>query len=128
MDDEDEIRELAEKWMSATKAGDIHTVLNLMADDALFLVAGRPPFGKEEFRESAEKLAGSNMQFDGRSEILELKIFGDWAFMISRLSVTTSQPGKPEIKRSGNTLTIYKKQDGRWRLARDANLLTVDPN
>jgi len=27
------------------------------------------------------------------------------------------------VKRSGWTLTILRKEDGRWRLARDANLL-----
>jgi ketosteroid isomerase-like protein len=33
--------------MTASQAGDIPTVLSLMADDALFMVPGRKPFGKE---------------------------------------------------------------------------------
>lgn len=72
----------------------------------------------------AEQQAESEIQFDGKSEILELKILGDWAFMISNLAVTTNQPDKPSINRSGHTLTIFKKEGGKWLLARDANLLT----
>lgn len=125
-DDEKEIRELIETWMSATRAGDTGAVLDLMAEDAIFLVAGHPPFGKEQFQKGAEEHADASVQFDAKSEILELKILDDWAFMITKLSVTTNQSGKPPIKRSGHTLTILNKQSGRWLLARDANLLTPD--
>ena len=125
-DDERSIRELIDTWMSATKAGDTETVSSLMTDDAVFLVAGRPPFGKEEFRENAEKLADSAVEFDGKSDILELKILGDWAYMISRLAVTTYKDGEREMSRSGHTLTILTKENGKWLLARDANLLTPD--
>ena len=31
------------------------------------------------------------------------------------------------VKRRGNTLSVFKKQDGHWRLCRDANMLTVVP-
>ena len=40
--DEQEIRQLVAAWMAATKAGDIETVLGLMADDVVFLMPGRP--------------------------------------------------------------------------------------
>ena len=126
MGDEQEIRELVETWMSATKAGDTGAILDLMADDAVFLVAGRAPFGKEEFRKGFKQHAESDIQFDGKSEILELKVIDGWSFMISKLSVTTSEPDKPETKRSGYTLTLFKKDNGKWVLARDANLLTPE--
>jgi uncharacterized protein (TIGR02246 family) len=38
--DELEIRRVVARWMTATKAGDIETVLTLMADDDVFLIAG----------------------------------------------------------------------------------------
>ena len=124
--DEKEIRELIDTWMRATKDGDIETVLGLMAEDAVFLVAGKPPSGKEDFRANSEKLAASDIQFDGKSEIVELNVLGDWAYMITKLSVETTQSGQPTERRSGNTLTILNKQDGKWLLSRDANLLTPD--
>ncbi len=48
-DDEQEIRNLVSTWMTATKAGDVETVLSLMSDDVVFLVPGRPPMRKADF-------------------------------------------------------------------------------
>lgn len=127
-DDEAAIRELVSAWMDATRAGDTSKVLGLMADDAVFLVAGRPPFGKREFLEAAQAQASSQVRFDGHSEIEELQVLGDWAFLRSRLTVSTTQPGQAPVVRSGHTLTLLRKEDGRWRLARDANLLVPHPS
>ena len=41
--DEQQIRELVATWMSATKAGDLATVLSLMTDDVVFLVRDSSP-------------------------------------------------------------------------------------
>lgn len=122
--DEQEIRDLVATWMAATKAGDAQAVLDLMTDDAVFLVAGQPPFGKAKFAEAAAAQAGAAVTFDGKSEILEIEVLGDWAYMLSRLTVTATPPdaGKAMV-RSGHTLSILRKQGGKWRLARDANLL-----
>jgi uncharacterized protein (TIGR02246 family) len=52
--DEQEIRRLVATWMAATKAGDIETVLGLMAEEAVFLVAGQAPMiGKASFAAAA---------------------------------------------------------------------------
>ena len=40
-EDEQAIRELIATWMRASMAGDTDTVLSLMADDVVFMVAGR---------------------------------------------------------------------------------------
>lgn len=123
--DEEAIRELVATWLSATRAGDTATVLGLMTDDVVFLVPGRA-FGKAAFAEAARAQAAEGLQFDGCSEIEELQVHGDWAFMRTRLTVTAAPPdGGEAITRSGYTLTILAKQQGRWRLARDANLLAA---
>jgi uncharacterized protein (TIGR02246 family) len=109
-------------WLAASKAGDLATVLELMDDDVLFLVPGREPFGKHTFIEGAQAMR--NVQFDGTSEIQELKVLGDWAWMRARLLVTVTPPGGTTSIRTGPTLTILrKKSNGRWVVARDANLL-----
>ena len=122
-DDEAAIRALVSTWMEATRTGDTAKVLELMADDVVFLVAGRPPFGKREFEAATTAQAGTQVRFDGTSEIDEIRVIGDWAFMRTRLTVTATQPGKPPMVRSGTTLSLLEKRDGRWLLARDANLL-----
>ena len=126
-DDEQQIHRLVEAWMAATRAGDVDAVLELIADDAVFLVAGRPPMRKPEFAAAARAQSGpSAPRIDGRSEIQEIQVAGDWAFLWSRLTVAATPPdGTPPIERSGHTLTVLRKENGRWKLARDANLLTA---
>ena len=125
--DEDEIRELVAKWMKATKEGDSEIVLGLMADDAVFIVPGEKPFGKDAFASAAKSQDTASMEIDGESEVLEITVTGDWAFMLSYLTVKVKADGFPERVRAGNTLTVLTKRDGRWLLYRDANLLVPDP-
>lgn len=127
--DEQEIRQLVSTWMAASKAGDIEKVLSLMTDDVVFLVPGQPVMHKADFAAVAQMQSGQNApQFDGSSEIQEIKILGDWAFMWTKLTIIVTPPGGAQsVARSGHTLTILKKQSGQWLLARDANLLAPVP-
>ena len=124
-DDEQEIRQLVSTWMAATKSGDVEQVLSLIADDAVFLVPGQPVMRKADFAIAARAQSGPGApRFDGASKIQEIKILGDWAFMWTKLTVTVTPPaGAQPMMRAGHTLTILRKQDGKWVLARDANLL-----
>jgi uncharacterized protein (TIGR02246 family) len=123
-DDERAIRDLVAKWMAASQAGDTATVLSLMTDDVVFMVPGREPFGREAFAAASEAMRG--VRIEGSSDIRELKVLGDWAYLRNYLEVTMTPPGGEAVKRSGYTLTILQRQpDGRWLLARDANLLAA---
>ena len=125
MDDERAIRSLIDTWMEASKAGDLKTVLSLMTDDVVFMVPGKEPFGKAEFAATSEGM--KNVRIEGTSEIKELKLLGNWAYLRNHLKITVTPPNGQPMRRSGYTLTIVRKEpDGRWRLARDANLLTAD--
>ncbi len=49
--------------------------------------------------------------------------------MWTKITVTMSPSGPARsITRSGDTLTILRKQNGKWVLTRDANLLVELPN
>jgi uncharacterized protein (TIGR02246 family) len=121
-DDEQAIRDLVQTWMDATRRGDIDAVLELMTDDIVFMTPGSEPFGKEEFRERSAGMTG--VQMDGLSEIREIRVLGDWAFIRNHIDLTAIPAGGEPIRRSGYTLSILQKgADGRWRLARDANLV-----
>jgi uncharacterized protein (TIGR02246 family) len=122
-DDERAIRELIDTWMAASRAGDTQTVLGLMTDDVVFMVPGREPFGKQEFAAMSQGMR--DVRVEGSSEIRELRVLGDWAYLRSYLQIAVTPLGGNSVKRAGYTLTILRKQpDGRWLLARDANLLT----
>jgi uncharacterized protein (TIGR02246 family) len=127
--DEQEIRQLVATWIDATKAGDTDTVLGLMADDVVFLVTGQPPMiGKAAFAAAMRAQSGQGRpQFEGKSEIQEVQVLGDWAYMWTKLTVVFTPPGGASVTRAGNTLTILNKQNGKWVLARDANMLASVP-
>lgn len=123
-DDEAEIRRVVETWMTASRNGDLATVLSLMTDDVVFMVPGQEPFGKDAFAAASKSMSGAKLE--GTSDILELRVLGDWAFIRSRIDMTITPAGGSGIRRAGYTLTLLRKDsDGRWRLARDANLLTA---
>jgi uncharacterized protein (TIGR02246 family) len=123
LEDERAIRELVTTWMSARSEGDLDTVPGLMTDDIVFLVPGAAPFGKEAFAAVSAKMKG--VAFAGSSEVRELQIVGDWAYARSFLEVAMTPPSGETIRRNGWVLSIFRKgKDGRWRIARDANLLT----
>ena len=124
--DEQEIRELVSAWMDATKAGEIEKVLSLMSDDVVFLMPGQPPMGKAGFAAAARAQAGKDApNVNGTSEIQEITVLGEWAFMWTKLTVVvTTTGGGPSMTRSGHTLSVLKKRQGKWVLARDANMLT----
>jgi uncharacterized protein (TIGR02246 family) len=122
-EDERAIRELVDIWMEASRRGDTETVLGLMTDDILFITPGREPFGKDEFRAQSEALQG--VQMDGRADISEIRVLGDWAWIRNHIDLTITPPGGEPVHRAGYTLSILQKSaDGKWRLARDANLVT----
>jgi uncharacterized protein (TIGR02246 family) len=124
MTDEEEIRALVSTWLSATKAGNTDVVLSLMTDDVVFLIPGREPMRKAEFAAVSHVQPGqSPPRIDGVSEIQEIKVSGDHAFMWSRLSVSVTPPSGERIERAGHTLSVFRKENGKWLLARDANLL-----
>ena len=123
--DEEAIRQLVRTWMAASKAGDLSKVLSLMADDVIFMVPGRQPFGKEAFKASSQDM--KDVRIEGSSDIQEIRVLGDWAWMRNYLKVTITPPQGPSLARSGYTLTILQKNSaGNWVIARDANLLSAE--
>ena len=63
---------------------------------------------------------------EGTSDIREIKVLGDWAYLRNYITMTMTPPGGDPVRRAGYTLTILRREpDGKWLLARDANLLTL---
>ena len=121
-DDERAIRDLVATWMAASQAGDVATVLGLVADDVVFMVPGREPFGKEAFAAASQSM--KDMRFEGSYDIREIEVLGDWAYLRNYITVSITPPGGEPLRRAGHTLSILRKRpDGKWMLARDANLV-----
>jgi uncharacterized protein (TIGR02246 family) len=124
--DEQAIRTLVDTWLAAAARGDVATMLNLLADDVLFMVPGKEPFGKKEFATANQQM--KDLKVQPNIEILEIKVLGDWAWMRNRLRVTMTPPQGKTISHRGYVLTILRKNpSGQWVIYRDANLLMPEP-
>jgi uncharacterized protein (TIGR02246 family) len=122
--DEQAIRDVIAAWLRASTAGDLETVLSLMTDDVVFLTPGQKPFGKDAFA-AASRASQGKVRIETSSDIKEIQVAGDMAYCRHHLAVSLMSHAGGSAKRlAGNILSVFRKQaDGRWVLARDANLL-----
>ena len=124
--DEDAIREFVAEWLRASEAGETEKVLSMIAEDVVFLMADHQPMrGKDAFAASQSAMKGFKIQAD--SKIQEIKILGDYAYLWTELTVTVTPPGGNPVQRAGYTLSVMKKESGRWLIYRDANMLAEVP-
>ena len=125
--DEKAIRNLVAEWHNATASGDVEAVLQLMADDVVFLVAGHPPMkGRGTFEKGLRGLLTSH-HVESTSEIQEVEVSGNLAYCWSVLNVrVTPKAGGNSVLRSGSAVSLLRKQtNGSWVVVRDANLLAL---
>jgi uncharacterized protein (TIGR02246 family) len=123
--DEQAIRDLVALWHSATVAGDVDTVLGLMAEDVVFLVAGRPAMrGRRSFESGLRGLLAKH-QIESTGEVQEVDVSGDLAYCWTELNVRiVALSGGSSATRAGSALSILRKQpNGSWLVVRDANML-----
>jgi uncharacterized protein (TIGR02246 family) len=124
--DERAIRDLVALWHRATAAGEVETILALMAEDVVFLVAGQAPMkGRESFGRNLRELLAQH-RIESMGEIQEIEVSGNLAYCWTKLTVhVVPRAGGSATSRAGSALSIFRKQsNGSWVLARDANLLT----
>ena len=125
--DEQAIRSAVQAWMKASADGDLPRVLDMMDDDVVFLGPGRPPMRKDAFAAASKGMEGK-VRVEGVSDIQEVQVSGDWAYVWTQLTITmTPADGSAPTQRSGSGLSVWrKKRDGRWVISRDANMVTAD--
>ena len=123
--DEQAIRERVALWHRATATGDIDTVMGLMAEDVIFLRAGKPPMlGRASFVEGLRTLLTQH-RIESKGDIQEIEISGSLAYCWTNITVrVVPLSGGKGTLRAGSTLSIFRKQPtGSWVVVRDANLL-----
>ena len=123
--DERAIRDLVALWHSATASGAVETVLGLMAEDVVFLVAGRPPMrGRPSFETGLRKLLATH-RIESTGEVQEVEVSGDLAYCWTELTVRiVPQAGGTAATRAGSALSVLRRQaNGSWVVVRDANML-----
>jgi uncharacterized protein (TIGR02246 family) len=122
-DEEQAVRKVVADWLEASKRGDLDTQLSLMADDVVFMTVGQEPFGKEEFKARSKGLG--KIELEANSNIIEVKLLSDWAWMRSHLEIKVTMPDGNKMQKAGYILTVLQQQSNGSRvISRDANLLT----
>jgi uncharacterized protein (TIGR02246 family) len=126
--DERQIRDLIATWLRASTEGDLATILKLMAEDVIFLMAGQPPMRGREAFANASRAAEGHFKMKAESEVQEIKVFGSGAYCWTKMKLTIKPlPSGPEEHRAGYTLSVLRKEPaGNWVLLRDANMLAPE--
>jgi uncharacterized protein (TIGR02246 family) len=120
--EERQIRRLIDSWIAASNARDVPALMDMMTDDVIFMTPGRAPFGKAEFAADVERMKG--VAIDARVEVQEIEVFGARAYIRNHIQVELTSPGQTPKRMSGYAMSVLRKDpDGRWRIARDANLV-----
>jgi uncharacterized protein (TIGR02246 family) len=144
--DKHAIQEVIVTLIRAQADGDIDRILDLMAEDVVLLLPGQPPMrGRDAFAEAFRPTIGK-VRIEGKSDIQEIHIAGDYAFCWNQLSVTVrpaadAPPDRLSVfsrewqakanqmalfRRAGPVLSVFRREpDGRWVLFRDANMLAA---
>ena len=121
-EDERQIRQLVDSWIAASNARDLPALMGIMTDDIVFMTPGRAPFGKAEFAADVERM--KSVAIDARAEVQEIEVFGPRAYIRNHVRVELTSPGQAPKRVSGYAMSVLRKEaDGRWRIARDANLV-----
>jgi uncharacterized protein (TIGR02246 family) len=124
-DDERQIRALIDSWIATSNAHDLAALLDMMTDDVVFMTPGQPPFGKAEF--AAQSEAMKSAAIEAKADVQEVEVFGPRAFVRNYIRVQVAPPGQTSKRMSGYAMSVLRKgADGRWRIARDANLVAPE--
>jgi uncharacterized protein (TIGR02246 family) len=119
--DESAVRDLHRTWIDAVNGGDLDRLLSLMTDDVVFVNPGEAPFGRERFR-AAFTAGHRDFQIRCASEPEDVVVAGELAHTVSRDTLSlVPRAGGATSRFAGYRLTVYRKQAGRWLLARDAH-------
>jgi len=123
--DEADIRSLIATGLDASSRGDLGRVLELMAEDVVFLGPGRPPMRGREAFAAATRAAEGRSRMEGRADVQEVRVLGDWAYSWTQLSVTIHPvAGGVPTRLEGPVLSVLRKTaPGGWVIFRDANML-----
>ncbi len=116
---------LVQSWCAASEAGDLDALLPLMTDDILFLTPANPPMTRADFIAAFGSMQGK-VRIACYPNVQEVTIEGPLAILRNQLVVEIHPlAGGETIRHSGEVLSVLRRgADGKWRLWRDANLLT----
>ena len=122
--DELAVRKVIADSVEASNRGDLEGYAAHLADDLVYYLSGVPPMrGRDHFLAELRALR-AQCDIQAECDIEEVKLMGEFAYCVTRLTVVLTPHGGAPRRRSGNTLALLRREpDGRWVIFRDTNLL-----
>ena len=126
-DFETEIAAEGGKWARYYEQEDLEGLMTLYVDDAIVALHGQPAlFGIVAIRDYfASRIGKADSVFELEYELRETH--GEIAYIISKywLKAVDKETGNTYLD-AGRSLLVYKKQNGRWKIAADIDQSTPD--
>jgi uncharacterized protein (TIGR02246 family) len=126
----DDVRAEIEAFAAASKAAmarnDLDAVLATMTEDVVLLSAAGPPVvGREAVRQVYSAMIEKfTMQNTASSSDFTVDAIGNVAVVVGKDSATlTPVGGGPTMMVSGPAVSVFRREDGTWKLARSLNLM-----
>jgi len=122
--DEAQVRQVMDEWHRLTAQEDVDGLLDLTTDDIVFLTPGNEPIRKQDFAAGLRQFL-PKARVEMTQDVKEIEVSGDLAYAWSHLSIDLiPKDGRPRSHSTGYVMTLFRRsRDGRWRMARDANLV-----
>lgn len=110
-----------ERWIAYYQAGEIEKMRDLYEEDALVMPNGSPLLrGVDETLEFFARNRRSGKEVTFRSEMEDLVVEGDRAYLVTQYSMRITSPEGTLTDLNGRTFLVYHKGvDGMWRVWRD---------
>jgi uncharacterized protein (TIGR02246 family) len=105
---------------------DLDAVLSTMTDDVVLLGAAGPPVvGREAVRQMYSDLVGKfRMENTATSADFTVDVVGNVAVVSGKDSAKmTPVDGSPTVLLSGPAVSVFRRVNGTWKLARSLNLM-----
>ena len=118
-EEEDAVRALITKYFQVLNASDVDGVLALYDEGGIFMPQHSPPqVGKATVRKSYVKVF-ETIDLQVSPQVLEAKVLGDWAFVITTSSGTlTIKATGQQASEKNQELFLLHKTGGVWKIAR----------
>jgi len=130
MSDQDDVRAEIEALAAASKDAmarhDLDAVLATMTEDVVLLSTSGPPIvGREAVRQFYSGMVGKFIvQNTATSANFAVDAIGNVALVVGKDSDTlTPVGGGPTMMVSGPAVSVFRREDGKWKLARSVNLM-----
>jgi uncharacterized protein (TIGR02246 family) len=94
---------------------DVKALESILADELLWCHSSAALENKTQFLERVRSGASQWLKLEPHG--MKVHVYGDAAVVTGQLQQTTTGPGRKPADRTLQTIEVFVKRDGRWRLA-----------